>query len=252
MIVVGTSGWQFDNWDGRFYASDTPKEDWLSVYATSFGSVEVNNTFYQRPDAEKLRRWREQTPDSFTFSIKANRYITHLKKFIDPEEPLQTLYRSLEPLGDRLGPILFQCPPNWHQNVDRLEAFLDELSEHHRHAFEFRDSTWFHPATLDALTRHDAAFCIYELGSKQRSPIAQTADFAYVRLHGPETAYEGAYSDEALTTWARRARDWSREGRDVFVYFNNTSGEGHAPFDARRFRKVLAEMDAESEEPEAA
>jgi len=244
MVDVGTSGWQFDNWKGHFYTSGTPKADWLPVYADTFDSVEVNNTFYQRPDAEKLQRWRRQTPNSFTFSIKANRYITHLKKFIDPEEPLQTLYRSLEPLGDRMGPILFQCPPNWHQNVDRLENFLDQLSDHHRHAFEFRDSTWFHPATLDALTRHDAAFCIYELGAQRRSPIAETGQFVYVRLHGPETAYEGAYPEEALTAWARRVRDWSRDGYDVFVYFNNTSGEGHAPFDARRFRHILAAADA--------
>ncbi len=240
MTTVGTSGWQFDNWSGRFYDAGTPKESWLAAYAQTFSSVEVNNTFYQLPERSKLERWREATPPDFTFAIKANRYITHLKKLLDPVEPLATLYRHLEPLEDRIGPILFQLPPNWHRNAGRLEAFLDHLSAQHRHVFEFRDPTWFHPETIEALADHDAAFCTYDLGAKQ-SPVALTSDLAYVRLHGEETAYEGRYSEDALATWAGRVREWSREGRDVFVYFNNTSGDGHAPFDAQRLRHRLAE-----------
>jgi len=233
MINVGTSGWQFDNWKGRFYKDGLPKREWLPVYAETFDTVEVNNTFYQLPDPETLERWREVTPPDFTFAIKASRYITHMKKLTDPTEPVQTLYRRLEPLGEQIGPILFQLPPNWHQNVERLEAFLETLSADHRHVFEFRDPTWFGPATMEALAAHDAAFCMYELGPTL-SPLAHTTRLAYVRLHGRDPAYEGRYASEVLDTWAGRVRSWVSDGMDVYVYFNNTSGDGHAPFGAQR------------------
>lgn len=236
---IGTSGWQHDNWTG-VYPDDLTQSDWLAHYARTFTTVEVNNTFYQRPDAETLRTWRRQTPEDFTFAIKANQYITHFKKLKDPAEPVQNLYRSLEPLGDALGPILFQCPPNWHQNLDRLRQFLDTLSDEYRHVFEFRDPTWLNDGTADALAAHEAAFCIYDFGDRSTLRTV-TADWVYVRLHGAGEAYRGRYSDEALDEWARQVREWTEEGRDVYVYFNNTAGQGHAPHDAQRLRKRLAE-----------
>lgn len=235
---IGTSGWQHDNWAGRFFPDGLPKTEWLSTYAETFATVEVNNTFYQSPEAETLRAWRRQTPDGFTFSVKANQYITHFKKLKDPADPVRNLYRTVEPLGDALGPILFQCPPNWHQNLDRLRAFLDVLDDEHRHVFEFRDPTWLNEGTYEALAAHDAAFCIYDFGDRQTLRTA-TTDWAYVRLHGAAEAYRGRYSDESLDRWARQIRAWTNEGLDVYVYFNDTAGAGHAPYDAARLEKRL-------------
>jgi uncharacterized protein YecE (DUF72 family) len=234
-LHIGTSGWQHDSFVGPFYPDALSSGDRLAFYADVFDTVEVNNTFYQSPDAETLRAWRRQTPDDFTFAVKANQYITHFKKLKDPAEPVQNLYRTVEPLGEKLGPILFQCPPNWHQNLERLHAFLEVLDDEHRHVFEFRDPTWLNDGTTEALAAHDAAFCIYDYGDRETLRTV-TTDWAYVRLHGADAAYRGRYDDATLDDWARQIRSWRDEGRDVYVYFNNTAGDGHAPHDARRLR----------------
>lgn len=236
-LHIGTSGWQHDNWSD-FYPDSLSQDEWLSHYATTFHTVEVNNTFYQSPDAGTLRSWRQKTPEDFTFAIKANQYITHFKKLKDPAEPVENLYRNVEPLGEALGPILFQCPPNWHQNLDRLDQFLETLSDQHRHVFEFRDPTWLNEKTYDALSAHDVAFCIYDYGARATHRTV-TSDFAYVRLHGADDAYRGRYSNEALANWAETIETWHSEDLDVYVYFNNTAGEGFAPHDARRLQQHL-------------
>ena len=241
-IHIGTSGWQHDPFVGPFYPNDLPSDDRLAFYADTFRTVEVNNTFYQRPDPDILRTWRERTPDGFTFGIKANQYITHFKKLKDPAEPVQNLYEAVEPLGDALGPILFQCPPNWHQNLERLHNFLDVLDDGYRHVFEFRDPTWLNDGTTDALAAHDAAFCVYDYGD-QATLRTVTTDWAYVRLHGAGEPYRGRYTDAALDDWAETIAGWQAEGRDVYVYFNNTAGAGHAPHDARRLRDRLPDVE---------
>ncbi|WP_158666576.1 DUF72 domain-containing protein [Salinibacter altiplanensis] len=238
-LHIGTSGWQHDTFTGRFYPDDLSPGSQLSFYAETFDTVEVNNTFYQRPEADTLRAWRRQTPDDFTFTVKANQYITHFKKLTDPEEPVHNLYRNVEPLGDALGPILFQCPPNWHQNLERLHAFLEVLDDDHRHVFEFRDPTWLTDETYEALSAHDATFCIYDFGGRSTHRTV-TADVVYVRLHGTSEAYHGRYSDPALDDWAVQIADWRADDRDVYVYFNNTAGEGHAPHDAQRLENRLS------------
>ncbi|MCS4134095.1 DUF72 domain-containing protein [Salinibacter ruber] len=232
-LHIGTSGWQHDTFAGRFYPDDLSQGDRLAFHADTFGSVEVNNTFYQSPDPETLRAWRRQTPDGFTFAVKANQYITHFKKLKDPAEPVQNLYRNVEPLGDARGPILFQCPPNWHQNLERLHSFLEELDDAYRHVFEFRDPTWLTQETNEALAAHDAAFCIYDFGGRSTHRVV-TTDFVYARLHGSGDAYHGRYSGAELDDWADAIAGWRADGRDVYVYFNNTAGEGHAPHDAQR------------------
>jgi uncharacterized protein YecE (DUF72 family) len=174
---IGTSGWQHDPFAGRFYPDDVPQDDWLARYADTFGTVEVNNTFYQSPETDTLRAWRRRTPDGFTFAVKANQYITHFKKLKDPDEPVQNLYRNVE---------LFQCPPNWHQNLDRLHNFLETLDDAHRHVFEFRDPTWLNEETYDALRAHDAAFCVYDFGDRSTYRVV-TTDWAYVRLRTPSS-----------------------------------------------------------------
>ena len=155
-LHVGTSGWRHDAFAGRFYPDDLSTSDRLAYYAGTFEPVKVNNPFYQSPDGDTLRAWRVQTPEGFTFAVKANQHIAHFKKLKDPAEPVANLYRNVEPLGDALGPILFQCPPNWHQNLDRLENFLGTLSDDFDHVFEFRDPTWLNDATAEARAAHDA------------------------------------------------------------------------------------------------
>jgi len=238
-VHIGTSGWEHDTFDGRFYPDDLAQDDRLAFYADRLDTVEVNNTFYQSPDEDTLRTWCRQTPDGFTFAVKANQYVTHFKKLKDPQEPVRNLYRNVEPLGDALGPILFQCPPNWHQNLNRLHNFLAALDDDHQHVFEFRDPTWLNEGTYDALAAHDAAFCIYDFGDRSTHRTV-TSDFVYVRLHGAGEAYRGRYPDAALDDWAEAIEDWQSDGRDVYVYFNNTAGEGHAPHDAQRLENRLS------------
>lgn len=237
-VRIGTSGWHYDHWDGVFYPDGTAEGERLRYYATRFDLVEVNNTFYHLPKASTLEAWRDTVPDGFVFAVKASRYLTHMKKLKDPAEPLQTFLGRVEALGDRLGPILFQLPPKWKPNVERVRAFLELLPDRHRYAFELRDARWHEDAVLDALRDHGAAFCIFDLAGTT-SPSAVTANLVYVRLHGPsEERYGGSYSDAALDGWAERIRGWRREKRQVIVTFDNDRA-GNAPRDALRLRERL-------------
>lgn len=239
VIRIGTSGWHYAHWRGTFYPADLPTSAWLAYYRERFDTVEINNSFYRLPSEATLALWRDAVPPGFTFAAKASRYLTHTKKLKDPEGPLHTLLPRLEVLGATLGPILFQLPPRWRCNLERLETFLAVLPATHRYAFEFRDPSWHVPAVYDLLRRHGMAFCAYDLSAFQ-APLVVTADFAYVRLHGPGPgAYQGSYPQEQLAVWARRIRDWDRELAAVYVYFDNDE-RGFAVHDALRLRRLLA------------
>jgi len=231
MILIGTSGWSYDHWYRSFYPPDT--DDPLSFYTDHFRTVEINNSFYQLPKEDTWRAWRDKTPDGFTFAVKSSRYITHMKKLKDPTDSLKKLLTHVDLLGDKLGPILFQTPDKWHFNAGRLTAFLEALPGHYRYAFEFRDPGWHNKRTYDLLNQHNAAFCIYEYAG-YITPRETTADFVYIRLHGPKvTPYEGEYGKQALTGWAGAITAWERQGRDVYCYFDNDQA-GYAPQDALR------------------
>jgi Uncharacterized conserved protein len=219
-IRIGTSGWHYDHWIGRFYPGDVAKGDLLSWYARTFDSVEINNTFYQLPEPSRLQGWLRQTLQGFLFACKASRYITHMKKLKEPHSSTKRFFNVIDTLSDRLGPLLFQLPPNWAVNVERLAEFLAALPRRYRYAFEFRDESWLIPAVYDLLQRHDAALCIYEIGGR-RSPVEVTTDFTYVRLHGPAGAYQGEYDDRSLSIWAWRLTDWRDAGTTAFCYFDN-------------------------------
>lgn len=235
---IGTSGWTYDHWQGPFYPDDLPKREWLAFYAERFRSVEINNSFYQLPAEETLADWRETVPEDFQFAFKANRYITHMKKLKDPEEPLHTLYERASVLGERLGPILFQLPPNWRFDADRLASFLEALSPDYRHVFELRDERWITPEALALLRQHEAAFCVYEFAGRH-SPKEVTSDFVYVRLHGPlDEPYRGCYDAQTLAGWAGALSAWRRQGHDVFCYFDNDEA-GHAAENARALKEML-------------
>lgn len=184
-----------------------------------------------------MENWKETVPPGFVFAIKAGRYITHMKKLKEPEDALFKFFGRAEKLGDRLGPILFQLPPRWRCNPGRLEAFLELLPQNHRYVFEFRDPSWFDSRIYRLLSRSGATFCIYQLAGRL-SPRRVTADFVYVRLHGPGAAYRGSYSARDLSGWAGAFSTWSRMGKEVYCYFDNDY-KGYAPQNALQLKEML-------------
>ena len=237
-LYIGTSGWNYPHWREAFYPPGMPTADWLSFYARHFSSVEINATFYRLPNRETLDAWRDAVPPDFRFAVKASRYITHLKKLKDPQSSIAAFFERIDRLGDRLGPILFQLPPRWHANIERLSAFLDALPDGYRYAFEFRDPSWWDAAVTDLLATYGAAFCVFDLDG-QTSPFIETADFVYLRWHGANGPYRGGYSDAQLRSLAQRFREWLDDGRDVHAYFDNDT-EAQAPRDAARLKALLA------------
>jgi uncharacterized protein YecE (DUF72 family) len=205
---------------GPHWYAGLPASKLLSYYYQHFDTVELNNTFYKLPKLETMRAWRDATPNNFRFAVKASRFLTHNKKLKEPQNALDKFLPRAEALGKKLGPILFQLPPLWRVNPQRLEDFLKALPRYHRYTFEFREPSWICDEVCLILQAHNAAFCIYDIAGYQ-SPLHITADWTYVRLHGPGSKYQGSYSDEVLRKWARQIREWSKQLEAVYVYFDN-------------------------------
>lgn len=237
-IRIGTSGWHYRHWLGTFYPAELKSSQMFAYYQRFFDTVELNNSFYRLPTPEAFDAWRDAAPPGFIFAVKGSRFLTHNKKLKEPEQALQNLLPRAEVLGEKLGPILFQLPPKWKVNVERLDEFLCALPKEHRYAFEFREPTWHAESVYATLRRHNAAYCIHELAGFH-TPLEVTADFAYVRLHGPGGKYQGCYSDERLCEWAERIAGWSRKLRAVYVYFDNDDS-GYAPRNALELKEKVA------------
>jgi uncharacterized protein YecE (DUF72 family) len=238
-VHIGTSGWHYKHWCGPFYPERHPASRMLPFYLQHFDTVEINNSFYRLPDPETFACWRESTPPNFVFAVKASRFLTHNKKLKDPENALENFLPRAERLREKLGPILFQLPPRWSVNTERLESFLRVLPAKHRYTFEFRELSWNRPEVLDILRKHNAAYCIYELAG-YHTPFEITADFAYVRLHGPGGKYQGSYPRARLQQWAERIGEWQRTLRAVYVYFDNDQA-GYAAQNALELKRLVAE-----------
>ncbi|UCH74784.1 MAG: DUF72 domain-containing protein [Rhodospirillales bacterium] len=217
---IGTSGWRYQHWLGPVYPDDMPLDDALGYYAGILHAVEVNSTFYGLPQETSIDGWLAATPPGFVFAVKASRYLTHMKKLKDPGAGLQRFMDAVGPLGERLGPILFQLPPRWRCNPERLANFLTALPSGQRYAFEFRDPSWHNDSVAALLEARNAAFCVFELAG-MRAPRLTTADFVYIRLHGPAAAYRGRYDGRALRRWAERIGQWCANGLDVYCFFDN-------------------------------
>jgi len=232
---IGCSGWQYKHWKGDFYPADLPQREWLEYYAWRFDTVEVNNSFYRLPPEGVFETWRTRTPKPFLFAVKASRFLTHMKKLKDPEEPVERLFSRARELRSKLGPVLYQLPKQMPKNIDRLSAFLEVLPPRVKHAVEFRDPSWYDDDVMRLLRRHNVALCLHDMpGSETRRML--TARFAYVRFHGATGRYNGAYPDATLAEWAQ----WLiTNDAPAFVYFNNDIG-GHAPRDAKRLIELLA------------
>lgn len=236
---IGTSGWMYKHWRAVFYPPDLPPARWFAYYTRHFETVEINTTFYRLPDASTFAAWRDQAPPGFTYSVKASRYITHLKKLQNADDAVERLLERARVLGPSLGPILFQLPPNWNLDLERLAAFLELLPPNLHHVFEFRHPSWFAEEALTLLDRHGAGFCVMDLPGLE-TPIRATGRLGYIRLHGPARAYEGSYSDTELRAWATRIREIAGNSRPTYVYFNNDS-HGYAALNALRLRQLLGQ-----------
>ena len=235
---IGTSGWSYKHWRGPFYPSGMGKgADQLRFYAERLATVEVNGTFYRLIEVETFRRWREETPEGFVFACKGSRYLTHMKRLKDPEQGVGRFFERVEALEDKLGPIVFQLPGRFKPDRARLAAFLDALPARHRYAFEFRDPPGSSPRSWRRSPRN-VALCLYEFAGEQ-APLEVTADFVYIRLHGPDGRLPG------LVRAMRRSGPGPSasapgpgKGLDVYCYFDNDD-RGYAPQNAVRLKELL-------------
>lgn len=237
-VRIGTSGWYYKHWLGRFYPADLPASKMFAFYQRFFDTVELNNSFYRLPTPEAFTAWRDAAPEKFCFAVKGSRFLTHNKKLKEPEQALRNLLPRAEVLGPKLGPILFQLPPRWKVNVERLQQFLQALPAHHHYAFEFREPSWNTEKVYETLRRHNAAYCIHELAGFH-TPLLVTANFSYVRLHGPGGKYQGCYTKDKLQEWADRIVEWSRDLKAIYAYFDNDDS-GYAARNALELKEMLA------------
>ena len=236
-IRIGTSGWEYRHWAGRFYPRQLSRDRWLEHYAGEFDSVELNNSFYRLPDAEQFALWGRRVPSGFRFAVKASRYLTHIKRLREPAEPIERFWTRARHLGSRLGPVLYQLPPRWSPDPKRLEVFLTSVPGEPQ-AVEFRDPRWYGAATYRLLEGAGVALCLHDMPGSATQP-APVGPFAYVRFHGAGAKYGGSYSSHSLNAWADRMAAWAAGGLPVWAYFNNDAG-AHAIRDAARLRSLVS------------
>lgn len=232
-LHVGTCGWEYAHWRGRFYPTGPAPHDDLAYYASRFATVEVDGTFYRLPDAGVFDAWRDRVPDDFVFSIKASRFLTHVRRLKEPAEPVEHLMSRARRLGSKLGPVLLQLPPNMRSDPGRLGETLRAFGSGTRVAVEFRHASWFSDEIRALLERHDAALCLADRGSRLITPGWRTADWGYIRFHGGSGSPPGGYGRSALDARAGLIRRLFGDA-DVFAYFNN-DGYACALRDARIF-----------------
>jgi len=239
-LFVGTSGWNYDHWKEVFYPTGLPSSDWLRFYAQHFDTVEINFSFYRLPERQTFEKWRRESPAGFTFAVKASRYLTHQKKLKEPEESLSRIISHARGLSEKLGPILYQLPPRWKVNTDRLREFLLLLPRDIRHVMEFRDPSWLIDEVFELLREHSVGCCIMSAPDLPRV-MKVTAPFAYIRMHSGGYDTEGNYEEPQLEWWAEQVKEFLRNV-DVYVYFNNDY-KGFAVQNARRLIELVQALE---------
>jgi uncharacterized protein YecE (DUF72 family) len=240
-MLVGTSGWQYKDWQGRLYPEGLPQRLWLEHYAKSFATVEVNNAFYRLPERSTFEAWRQRTPSDFCVAVKMSRYLTHIKRLRDPQEPVARFLDRARGLGDRLGPVLLQLPPNLRAEPDLLDAVLRRFPASVRVAVEPRHKSWWTNETRAVLEDRGAALCWADRHSRPVTPLWKTADFGYLRLHEGRAHPRPRYGRDALASWVGRLAD-SYGHATCYVYFNNDPG-GAAVLDATMFARIARRRD---------
>jgi len=236
-IHIGCSGWHYMHWVGDFYPADSKPADFLQLYLAHFDTVEINNSFYRLPTEKAMESWHDQVPGNFRFAVKASRYITHNKKLKDSGESFLLFFERVHLLKSRLGPILFQLPPKWKYNGERLEEFFNRLPGKHEYVFEFRNSDWLRDEMYDLLRKYKIGLCIHDMPGST-TPDIVTAKHTYVRFHGSGAKYGGGYPDKELEVWARKIVEWNARKINVYVYFNNDIG-GFAPRNALTLKHMV-------------
>ena len=238
-VHIGCSGWNYRHWRETVYPKGVPASRWLEHYATMFDTVEVNSTFYRLASPDAVARWVEQTPPGFIFTLKASRYLTHIKRLAGLETGVKRFYEAIEPLvgTPKLGPLLWQLPENFRRDDERLAEALKSLPAG-RHCFEFRHESWFRPEVYELLRRHGAALVIGDHPERPFQTNEMTADWTFLRLHYGARGRGGNYSDAELDEWRRRIASW-RADVEVYCYFNN-DWEGFAVKNALWLKRRLS------------
>jgi uncharacterized protein YecE (DUF72 family) len=232
-VHLGTSGWQYRHWRGGFYPETVRTADWLGHYARRFATVEVNAAFYRLPEVSTFRRWAEGTPDDFVVTVKASRYLTHIRRLAEPEEPVHRLLERCQGLGGKLGPVLLQLPPDLRADATALDRVLAAFPTGVRVAVEPRHDSWWVPEVRSVLEARQAALCLADRRGVL-GPVWRTADWGYVRFHWGRARPDSGYGTAALEGWAERLAGLWPARADVYAYFNNDPN-GCAPRDAHRF-----------------
>jgi uncharacterized protein YecE (DUF72 family) len=220
MLYVGTSGWQYRDWRDSFYPRAVAQPEWLRHYAARFATVELNNPFYRLPERSTFERWRETTPGDFVFAVKMSRYLTHVRRLRDPEEPVRRFFERAQGLGGRLGPVLLQLPPTLEVDLGRLADTLDRFPAGVRVAVEPRDDSWFGDGLRSLLEERGAALCLAD-SPRRDTPVWRTAGWGFVRFHEGRATPRPCYGERALATWTERIASLWDVRADVFCYFNN-------------------------------
>lgn len=241
-LLIGTSGWQYRDWRGLLYPEGTPRRLWLEEYARHFATLENNNAFYRLPERDTFAAWRRRTPGGFVMAVKASRYLTHMKRLHDPAEPVRRLMSHAQGLGDRLGPVLLQLPPNLRAAPVLLDACLACFPAGVRLAVEPRHDSWWTDRVRAVLEKHGAALCWADVRARPAGPLWRTADWGYLRFHEGIAEPRPRYGPRSLGTWARRVADTWPDGADVYAYFNNDAG-GAAVHDAAAFAAAASGLD---------
>ncbi len=220
LYYIGTSGWHYEHWRALFYPADLSKSQWFGFYARHFTTVELNNTFYRLPSEDAFTAWHHSSPPDFIFAVKVSRFITHVKRLKNAEPAVTNFLARASLLKEKLGPLLYQLPPNMHRNDERLKSFLAILPAGMRHVFEFRHESWVDEGVFEILRQYNVGLCVFDMPGFT-CPLVATADFAYIRFHGSQGLYSSSYSDEELADWAKRIAALAKNLKAVYVYFNN-------------------------------
>lgn len=221
MIYLGTSGWNYAHWRRTFYPEKLPQRQWLEYYAQRFATVELNNSFYRLPSREQFESWRERSPDDFVVTVKMSRYLTHIKRLQDPEEPVARFMKHARGLGSKMGPILVQLPPTLKADLGALDEALRRFPEDVRVVVEFRHDTWFTEDVLRVLEERGACWCLADRLARPVTPVWRTTEWTFLRFHEGRAKPHPCYGKDVLATWVERlAHGWGTDA-DIYVYFNN-------------------------------
>jgi uncharacterized protein YecE (DUF72 family) len=241
-VHIGTSGWSYKHWKGIYYPPKLATTKWLSFYAQTFSTTEINASFYRLPTQETVIKWMEQVPEGFVFCPKISRYLTHMKKLKEPEEPLERFFGIFEPMKKNMGPVLIQLPPFLKFNYETAEHFYQLLKKkYHNYEFvmEVRHDTWLAEESLTLMTKYDIGIVISQSGNRFPYSEMVTAKNIYIRFHGPEELYASSYSNKMLNEFGKKFKGWIKQGHVIWTYFNNDI-HGYAIEDAKKLIEIMA------------